>query len=213
MLKRIGDVLLSVIALLLLWPFLILFAIMVKLTSPGPAFFVQNRVGRGKQLFAMVKFRTMRTDTPSETPTHLLVDPHAYITGVGRFLRKTSLDELPQIWNILKGEMSIVGPRPALWNQDDLIAERDKYGANRIRPGLTGLAQVRGRDELPIEVKAAYDGEYYAKMGIVMDCMIIWQTCMSVVTGKGVSEGGPATPDAQVKAQVREQEQEQNIPW
>jgi O-antigen biosynthesis protein WbqP len=139
----------------------------------------------------MLKFRTMRTDAPSETPTHLLKAPFDYITGIGRFLRKTSLDELPQLWNIFKGDMSFVGPRPALWNQEDLIAERDRYGANRVKPGLTGLAQVRGRDELPIPQKAAYDGEYCQNMGIAQDCRIVWLTFVSVLTGKGVSEGGP----------------------
>ncbi|MCL1849768.1 MAG: sugar transferase [Clostridiales bacterium] len=195
--KRTGDILLSGLAILLLSPLMLALGVAVRLTSPGPAFFLQKRVGRGKQFFTMYKFRTMRTDTPSETPTHLLKDPHTYITGIGRLLRKTSLDELPQLWNILKGDMSIVGPRPALWNQDDLIAERDRYGANEVRPGLTGLAQVRGRDELPIEVKAAYDGEYCAGIGFVLDCWILWRTCVSVVTGRGIREGGPTTPLAQ----------------
>jgi O-antigen biosynthesis protein WbqP len=176
--------------MIVLSPVFLLLGIFVKATSPGPVFFKQKRIGLDKKPFTMLKFRTMRTDAPSDTPTHLLKDPFAYITGVGKFLRKTSLDELPQLWNIFKGDMSIVGPRPALWNQEDLIAERDRYGANGIRPGLTGLAQVRGRDELPIPQKAAYDGEYCQNMGIVQDCKIIWLTVVSVLTGKGVSEGG-----------------------
>ena len=189
--KRIFDILLSGLALIVLSPLFLALSVAVGLSSPGPVFFRQERVGRGKGLFTMLKFRTMRLDAPSDTPTHLLRDPYAYITKAGRFLRKTSLDELPQLWNILVGDMSIVGPRPALWNQDDLIAERDKYGANDVRPGLTGLAQVRGRDELPIEVKAAYDGAYCAEMSIALDCRILWQTVASVLAGKDVSEGGP----------------------
>ena len=189
--KRFMDIALSSLGLLCLSPLLLLLVILVKLTSTGPVFFQQQRVGKGKELFTMYKFRTMRTDAPSETPTHMLRDPYLYITSAGRFLRKTSLDELPQLWNILTGDMSIVGPRPALWNQEDLIAERDKYGANDIRPGLTGLAQIRGRDELPIPVKAAYDGEYRVNMGFALDCRILWQTALSVLRSKDFREGGP----------------------
>ena len=189
--KRVIDLILSGLGMLLLSPVFILLGIIVKATSAGPVFFRQQRIGVGKKPFTMLKFRTMRTDAPSDTPTHLLKDPFSYITGIGRFLRKTSLDELPQLWNIFRGDMSIVGPRPALWNQDDLIAERDRYGANSIRPGLTGLAQVMGRDELPIKQKAAYDGEYCQHMGMAGDCAIIWRTIVSVISGKGVSEGGP----------------------
>ena len=138
----------------------------------------------------MLKFRTMRTDAPRDIPTHLLQNPYAYITPIGRFLRKTSLDELPQFFHILIGDMSLVGPRPALWNQDDLAAERDKYGANDVRPGLTGLAQIKGRDELPIEVKAAYDGEYVEKMSFLFDLKILFLTVFSVAKGEGVKEGG-----------------------
>lgn len=189
--KRLGDILLSVSAILCLSPLLLILGIAVKSTSPGPVFFRQQRIGMHKKPFTMLKFRSMRGDAPADVPTHLLRDPYMYITPVGRFLRRTSLDELPQLWNILKGDMSIIGPRPALWNQDDLIAERDKYGANGIRPGLTGLAQIKGRDELPIPLKAAYDGEYYVNMGFALDCLIIWRSFSFVLSGKDVSEGGP----------------------
>ena len=189
--KRGCDILLACIGIVLLSPLLVMIAGAVKCTSPGPVLFQQKRVGANKKVFTMLKFRTMRTDAPSETPTHMLQSPFTYITSVGRFLRKTSLDELPQLWNILKGDMSIVGPRPALWNQADLIAERDKYSANGIRPGLTGLAQVRGRDELPIAVKAAYDGEYCAARSFALDCRIVMATVRTVLDGKDVSEGGP----------------------
>ena len=189
--KRLADIVLSGLAMVFLSPLLVLLGMLVKLTSPGPVLFRQQRVGIHRKLFTMLKFRTMRTDAPAETPTHLLQDPYSYITGAGRFLRRTSLDELPQLWNILIGDMSIVGPRPALWNQDDLIAERAKYSANDIRPGLTGLAQIKGRDELPIPVKAAYDGEYRANMGFGLDCLIVWQTVLSVLKATDISEGGP----------------------
>ena len=151
---------------------------------------MQKRVGKDKKLFDMYKFRTMRTDTPHDMPTHLLKSPDAYITNVGKFLRKTSLDELPQLFNIISGDMSIVGPRPALWNQDDLVAERDKYGANDIRPGLTGWAQVNGRDELEIDVKAAYDGEYAKKISPIFDLKCIIKTAVQVIRSEGVVEGG-----------------------
>jgi O-antigen biosynthesis protein WbqP len=183
----------SGLGLVCLGPLILVLWVIIKLTSPGPAFFAQKRIGMGKQVFTMWKFRTMRVDAPSETPTHLLKDPYAYITGIGRFLRRTSLDELPQLWNIFKGDMSIVGPRPALWNQDDLVAERDRYRANDVRPGLTGLAQVMGRDELPIAQKAAFDGEYCAGISLAMDGKILWQTVKMVLTGRGVSEGGPGS--------------------
>ena len=188
--KRLSDIVLSGVGLIILSPLLLCLWAAVRMTSPGPALFKQKRVGQGGILFQMLKFRTMRLDTPSETPTHLLQDPYAYITKIGRFLRKTSLDELPQLWNILVGDMSIIGPRPALWNQDDLIAAREQNGANQIRPGLTGLAQVMGRDELPIEVKAAYDGEYRQKMSFLFDCQIFCRTIHMVISAKGVSEGG-----------------------
>lgn len=167
--------------------------IAIKLDSKGPILFKQKRVGINKSHFYILKFRTMRIDTPQDTPTHLLENPDQYITRVGRFLRKTSLDELPQIWNILIGDMSIIGPRPALWNQYDLIAERDKYGVNDILPGLTGWAQINGRDELPIEVKAKLDGEYVENMGFWMDVKCFFGTIISVFKSDGVVEGGTGT--------------------
>ncbi len=188
--KRIMDFVLSLVALICLSPIFLVLILAIKLDSRGPIFFKQKRIGIRKSHFFILKFRTMKTDTPKDMPTHLLKDPQQYITRVGRFLRKTSLDELPQIINILKGEMSIVGPRPALWNQYDLIEERDKYGANDIKPGLTGWAQVNGRDELEIPVKAALDGEYVKKMGFIMDCCCIVKTVAQVFTHEGVVEGG-----------------------
>ncbi len=161
----------------------------IKIESKGPVFFKQKRIGKNKKEFMIYKFRSMRTDTPKDTPTHLLDDPDIYITKVGRFLRKTSIDELPQIINILKGDMSIVGPRPALWNQDDLIAERDKYNANSIRPGLTGLAQISGRDELEIPVKAKLDGEYTEKISFWLDVKIFFKTIIKVFESDGIVEG------------------------
>lgn len=188
--KRVIDVLLSGIALVVLSPVLLLLAIWIKLDSKGPVLFRQKRVGRNKKLFSILKFRTMRTDAPHDMPTHMLQDPDAFITRSGRFLRKTSLDELPQIWNIFVGEMSIIGPRPALWNQEDLIAERDKYGANDVLPGLTGWAQINGRDELEIDVKARLDGEYVQKMSFAMDVKCFIGTVVSVLRREGVVEGG-----------------------
>lgn len=188
--KRVIDVLLSGIALVVLSPVLLLLAIWIKLDSKGPVLFRQKRVGRHKKLFSILKFRTMRTDAPHDMPTHMLQDPDAFITRSGRFLRKTSLDELPQIWNIFVGEMSIIGPRPALWNQEDLIAERDKYGANDVLPGLTGWAQINGRDELEIDVKARLDGEYVQKMSFGMDVKCFIGTVVSVLRREGVVEGG-----------------------
>ena len=167
--KRIIDFILSLLGLIILSPIFLVLFIAIKLDTPGPIFFKQKRVGINKSHFYILKFRTMRIDTPKDTPTHLLTNPDQYITKVGKFLRKTSLDELPQIINILKGEMSIIGPRPALWNQFNLIAERDKYGANDVPAGLTGLAQISGRDELEIEVKAKIDGEYAKNIGPIMD--------------------------------------------
>ncbi len=188
--KRILEFLHSLIALIVLSPAFIILCVAVKADSKGPVFFVQKRVGKDKKYFNMFKFRTMRTDTPRDMPTHLLKDPDTYITKVGKFLRKSSLDELPQLINILKGDMSVVGPRPALWNQDDLIAERDKYGANNIRPGLTGWAQVNGRDELEIPVKAKFDGEYTEKMSLSMDIKCLVTTALQVIKHEGVVEGG-----------------------
>lgn len=188
--KRGLDFLLSLMGLVLLSPVFLILIIAIKLDSPGPVLFRQKRVGIHKSHFHILKFRTMRIDTPKDMPTHLLQNPEQYITKVGKFLRKTSLDELPQIINILKGDMAIVGPRPALWNQYDLIAERDKYGANDVRPGLTGWAQINGRDELEIPVKAKLDGQYIQKMGFVMDLRCFFGTFLSVLRGDGVVEGG-----------------------
>ena len=188
--KRIIDLLISIVGLVILSPVFLILIIWIKLDSKGPVLFKQKRVGIHKSHFNILKFRTMKIDTPKDMPTHLLKNPEQYITRAGKFLRKTSLDELPQIINIIKGDMAIVGPRPALWNQYDLIEERDKYGANDIRPGLTGWAQVNGRDELEIPVKAALDGEYVNKMGFVMDMKCVLKTIIQVFTHEGVVEGG-----------------------
>ena len=188
--KRIIDILFSGLAIIILSPLLLILCIAIKLDSPGPIFFTQKRVGIHKTYFQIYKFRTMRTDTPKDMPTHMQANPEQYITKTGRFLRKTSLDELPQIFNIFKGDMSIVGPRPALWNQDDLVAERDKYGANDVTPGLTGWAQINGRDELEIPVKAKLDGEYVKKYGFTMDVRCFFGTFLSVLRQDGVVEGG-----------------------
>ena len=187
--KRFLDIVLSAAGLLVLSPILLIIAVAIKMDSKGPVLFKQKRVAKGKEHFQILKFRTMYADVPKDVPTHLLADPESKITKIGRFLRKSSLDELPQIWNILVGEMSIIGPRPALWNQFDLIAERDKYGANDGRPGLTGLAQVMGRDELPIEVKAKYDGDYAQNVTFANDVKIFFKTITSVLGAKGVKEG------------------------
>src|SRR5699024_2606954 len=192
-LKRIVDIVLSFIGLIVLSPVFLILIIGIKLDSKGPVLFKQKRVGIHKTHFNLLKFRTMRTDTPKDTPTHLLKNPDVYITRMGKFLRKTSLDELPQILNILTGKMSIIGPRPALWNQYDLIAERDHYGANDIRPGLTGWAQVKGRDELPIDVKSQLDGEYVQDMGFWFDVNCFFGTFRSIAKSDGVVEGGTGT--------------------
>jgi len=171
-------------------PLLLLLCLAIKLDSPGPVFFKQKRVGIHKQHFNILKFRTMRIDTPHDMPTHMLKDPDQYITRVGHFLRKTSLDELPQLWNIFVGDMAVIGPRPALYNQYDLIAARDAVHANDIRPGLTGLAQINGRDELPIDVKARYDGEYAADITFLNDAKIFLHSITYVFQRRGVVEGG-----------------------
>lgn len=189
--KHTLDFLLALLGLAILWPFFVIIAVMIKIDSKGPVFFKQKRMGKNKREFYILKFRTMRTDTPKDMPTHLLQDPEAFITRLGKFLRKSSLDELPQMINILKGEMSIIGPRPALWNQYDLLAERDKYGANNIKPGLTGWAQVNGRDEVPNEVKAKLDGEYVTRMSFVFDVKVFIRTIFSVAKSEGVKEGAP----------------------
>ena len=189
-LKRAIDLLVSVLAAVGLSPLFVLVILAIKLDTPGPIFFRQKRVGIHKMHFNILKFRTMRIDTPKDTPTHLLGDPEQYITKVRKFLRKTSLDELPQIFNIIVGEMAIIGPRPALWNQYDLIEERDKYGANDVRPGQTGWAKINGRDELEIPVKAALDGEYIQKMSPAFDLKCFVGTITSVLKSEGVLEGG-----------------------
>lgn len=202
--KRLIDIVLSLIGMILLSPVFILLMLAIKLDSKGPVLFKQKRVGINKTYFNILKFRTMKIDTPKDTPTHLLENPEQYITRMGKFLRKTSLDELPQIWNIFIGQMSIIGPRPALWNQDDLIAERDKYGANDIRPGLTGWAQINGRDELPIEVKAKLDGEYVEQMSFWMDIKCFFGTIISVFKSDGVVEGGTGRKSRDEIASARE---------
>ena len=188
--KKIIDRFLAFIGLIVLSPLFLILIIAIKLDSPGPIFFRQKRVGIHKTHFEILKFRTMRTDTPKDMPTHMLKNPDQYITKSGKFLRATSIDELPQLLNILKGDMSLVGPRPALWNQYDLLKEREKYGANDILPGLTGWAQINGRDELEIPVKAKLDGDYVAKMSFGMDLRCILGTVVSVARQDGVVEGG-----------------------
>ena len=188
--KRLIDILLSACGILVLSPVLLVLVIAIKLDSPGPVLFKQKRVGIHKTHFHILKFRTMRIDTPRDTPTHLLENPAQWITKVGGFLRKTSLDELPQIFNIFVGQMSVIGPRPALWNQYDLIEERDRYGANDVLPGLTGWAQINGRDELEIPVKARLDGEYVEKMSFAFDVKCFFGTVASVLKRDGVVEGG-----------------------
>ena len=188
--KRFFDIFLSLLAILVFSPLYIILALLVKVTSKGPIFFRQERIGKNKKHFNILKFRTMRIDTPKDIPTHLLENPEQYITGVGKFLRKTSLDEIPQAFNILIGQMSIVGPRPALYNQDDLVSERDKYYANNLKPGLSGWAQCNGRDTLPIPEKAKLDGEYVKKFNVWFDIKIIIKTFFQAFRGKDEVEGG-----------------------
>lgn len=189
-LKRAIDIFLSFLGLIILSPIFALLALLIIIDDPGPVFFTQKRVGINKTFFKLHKFRSMKMSTPHDMPTHLLENPDQYITKVGKFLRKSSLDELPQIWDIFVGNMSIIGPRPALWNQDDLVAERDKYGANDVRPGLTGWAQINGRDELEIPVKAKLDGEYIENISFAFDCKCFFDTIFSVLKHDGVVEGG-----------------------
>ena len=188
--KRVIDIILSGCGIVVLAPIYLILALAIKIDDPGPVFFKQRRVGIHKTYFNILKFRTMKMNTPRDVPTHLLENPEQYITRVGKFLRKASLDELPQIFQIFTGKMSIIGPRPALWNQVDLIEERDKYGANDVRPGLTGWAQINGRDELPIDVKARLDGEYVEKLSFAFDCKCFFGTIASVLKSDGVVEGG-----------------------
>ena len=193
--KRLLDILLSGCGIVVLAPVYLILALAIKIDDPGPVFFRQKRVGIHKSHFSIMKFRTMKMETPRDTPTHLLENPEQYITRVGKVLRKFSLDELPQIFQIFTGEMSVIGPRPALWNQFDLIAERDKYGANDVRPGLTGWAQINGRDELPIDVKARFDGEYVENLSFLFDCKCFFGTITSVLKHDGVVEGGTGQLD------------------
>lgn len=194
-LKRLGDIILSFLGIIIFALPMLIIAIAIKIDDPGPVIFKQNRVGKNKKIFRLYKFRSMKVNTP-DIPTHLLENPEQYISKIGKFLRKTSLDELPQIYNIFTGKMSIIGPRPALWNQDDLIAERDKYEANGVRPGLTGWAQINGRDELEIPVKAKLDGEYVQRLnsgkfkGFAIDVKCFFGTVKSVLKSDGVVEGG-----------------------
>lgn len=206
--KRGIDILLSFWGLVLLSWFYLIIIIWIKIDDPGPAFFTQKRVGKGKELFKLHKFRSMKMCTPHDTPTHLLENPEQYITKIGKFMRKFSVDELPQIWDIFVGKMSIIGPRPALWNQEDLIAERDKYGANDVKPGLTGWAQINGRDELEIPLKAKLDGEYVEKLkkggftAFGMDVKCFFGTITSVLKHDGVVEGGTGAMEKEEKKEV-----------
>lgn len=196
--KRLFDIVLSGLALIVLAVPLLIFALVVKLDSKGPVLFWQKRVGLHKKTFMMPKFRSMYIEAPSEIPTHLLNDPNRWITPVGKVYRKLSIDELPQLWSVFIGQMSVVGPRPALWNQDDLIAERDKYGANDVRPGLTGWAQINGRDELEIPVKAKLDGEYVMRMSFFFDCKCFFGTILAVLKHDGVVEGGTGIMEKEI---------------
>ena len=202
--KRLIDIILSACGMIVLAIPMLLIALAVKLDSKGPVLFWQKRIGIHKSTYPMPKFRSMYTTAPANMPTHMLTSPDQWITPVGKILRKTSLDELPQLLSIFRGHMSIVGPRPALWNQDDLIAERDKYGANDVRPGLTGWAQVNGRDELEIPVKARLDGEYVEKFGPIMDIRCFFTSFAVVFTGKGVVEGGTGELSRQQKSDAKE---------
>lgn len=188
--KRLVDIVLSLLGLIVLFPLFLIISLSIVIDDPGPIFFSQKRIGINKTIFNLHKFRSMKMSTPHDMPTHLLENPEQYITKVGKFLRKSSLDELPQIWDIFVGNMSIIGPRPALWNQDDLVAERDLYDANNVRPGLTGWAQINGRDELEISVKAKFDGEYVENMNFWFDCKCFFGTVFSVIKHDGVVEGG-----------------------
>ena len=188
--KRALDIVLSFIGIVFAAIPMLIVAVIIKLDSPGPVFFRQKRVGKDKKYFTIIKFRSMPITAPHDMPTHQLENPESMLSGFQRFERRMSIDELPQLFNILIGDMSIIGPRPALWNQEDLIAERDKYGANGVRPGLTGLAQISGRDEIAIPVKARLDGEYIEKMSFGFDCKCFFGTVVAVLKHEGVVEGG-----------------------
>lgn len=200
--KWMLDRLLSLIAGILFFPFFLIFAIIIRCSSKGPVLFKQKRIGKNKKPFMIWKFRTMRIDAPHDMPTHMLDNPDKYITKIGKFLRKTSMDELPQIYNILFGKMSIIGPRPALWNQYDLIEERDKYGVNKLYPGLSGWAQIHGRDELEIEEKAKLDGEYAKKFGFIIDVKCFFGSIKAMFSHKGVVEGGTGEIHKEEKEKV-----------
>lgn len=187
--KRSIDFVLSFFGIILLSPILLILCLAIKLDSNGPIIFTQKRVGKNKEHFNIYKFRTMKVETPKEMPTHMLENPDFFITRVGKFLRKTSLDELPQLFNILKGDMAVIGPRPALWNQYDLIDKRDEYGANNIRPGITGLAQIQGRDELDIDKKAKLDGKYVQNLSLLLDIKCFFKTFTAVIKSEGIVEG------------------------
>ena len=208
--KRLIDIVLSFIGIVVLALPMLVFIFVIKAEDPGPAFFRQKRIGVHKTQFSLLKFRSMKISTPHDMPTHMLENPEQYILRCGRWMRKMSIDELPQLFNIFTGKMSIIGPRPALWNQDDLIAERDKYGANDVKPGLTGWAQINGRDELEIPVKAKLDGEYVAALnaghgkGLTMDCKCFFGTIKSVLHHDGVVEGGTG----EMKKQEEKKEEE-----
>lgn len=200
--KRLIDIVLSFIGIIVLGIPMLIMAVVIKHEDPGPALFKQKRIGKNKKYFMLLKFRSMKMSTPHDVPTHQLENPEQYLLKCGKTLRKLSLDELPQLFNILKGDMSIIGPRPALWNQDDLIAERDKYGANGVKPGLTGWAQINGRDELEIPIKAKLDGEYVEKQSFLFDCKCFFGTIGKVLKSDGVVEGGTG----EMKKSVQEQE-------
>lgn len=206
--KRLIDIILSGLGLIVLAIPLVIISLIIKITDPGPVFFKQSRIGIHKSHFDIYKFRSMYIDSPKDMPTHMLENPDRYITPIGKFLRKTSLDELPQLINIFKGEMTIIGPRPALWNQYDLIDERDKYGANDVKPGLTGWAQINGRDELEIDVKAKLDGEYVEKQSFLFDCKCFFGTVFSVLKHDGVVEGGTSELNKKEKQRLLQNEKD-----
>ena len=197
--KRLLDIILSGLGIIVLAIPMLIVAIIIKVDDPGPALFKQKRVGKGKTFFHLYKFRSMKMSTPHDTPTHLLANPEQYLLKCGKIIRKLSIDELPQLFNIFKGDMSVIGPRPALWNQDDLVAERDKYGANDVKPGLTGWAQINGRDELEIPIKARFDGEYVKKLSFLMDLKCFLGTFANVLKADGVVEGGTGEMRRKVK--------------
>ncbi len=209
--KRVIDIVLSGIGLIVLAIPMLIVAIIIRCEEPGSVIFKQKRVGLHKKHFNLYKFRSMKMDTPNDMPTHMLSNPEQYILKVGEFIRKTSIDELPQLWNIFKGDMSLIGPRPALWNQDDLIAERDKYGANDVKPGLTGWAQINGRDELEIPMKAKLDGEYVEKIGLGMDIKCFFGTIKSVLKSDGVVEGGTGEMKKKEEAQAEENVEKETV--